>query len=140
MPIKTFLFAYIHNAGRSQIAAALFNRYANAESCGAISAGTEPAMQVHPEVIEVMREMGIDLASAKPQKLTPELARTASVLVTMGCGEACPYIPGLRIVDWALPDPKGRSLDTVRSIRDDIHERVKALVRSECAEWAGISS
>lgn len=81
-----------------------------------------------------MREIGIDLTSAKPQKLTDELARSASVLVTMGCGEACPYVPGLKIIDWALPDPKGQSRDAVRAIRDEIHERVKGLLRSECAE------
>jgi arsenate reductase len=81
-----------------------------------------------------MREIGIDLTSAKPQKLTDELARGASVLVTMGCGEACPYVPGLKTLDWALPDPKGKSLDEVRAIRDEIHERVKSLLRSDCAE------
>ena len=81
-----------------------------------------------------MREIGIDLSFAKPQKLTEELARSASVLVTMGCGEECPYVPGLRVVDWALPDPKGQSRDAVRAIRDEIHERVKALIRSECAD------
>lgn len=135
-PLKTYLFACIHNAGRSQMAAAIFNLYGSSAECCAISAGTRPAAQVHPEVVEVMREIGIDVSSAKPQKLTDDLARSASVLVTMGCGEACPYVPGLRIVDWALPDPKGQSLDAVRAVRDEIHERVKSLLRSECAECA----
>ena len=135
-PVRTYLFACIHNAGRSQIAAALFNMYGNSAECCAISAGTQPAVLVHPEVVEVMREIGIDLSSAKPQKLTEELARTASVLVTMGCGEQCPYVPGVRTIDWALPDPKGKSRDEVRAIRDEIHQRVKALLRSECADCA----
>ena len=133
-PAKTYLFACVHNAGRSQMAAAFFNLYGKAGECCAISAGTKPASHVHPEVVEVMREIGIDLASAKPQKLTDDLARSASVLITMGCGEACPYIPGLRKLDWALADPKGKGLDTAREIRDEIHERVKALLRSECSE------
>jgi glycerol uptake facilitator-like aquaporin len=132
--VKTHLFACVHNAGRSQMAAALFNLYADRSGCIAISAGTEPAGHVHPEVVQVMKEIGIDLGSAKPQKLTLELAKTASVLVTMGCGEACPYVPNLRIVDWALPDPKGQSLEAVRAIRDEIHDRVKQLLRVECAE------
>jgi glycerol uptake facilitator-like aquaporin len=132
--VKTYLFACVHNAGRSQMAAALFNLYGNPGQCQAISAGTQPASHVHPEVVAVMREIGIDLTRTKPQKPTDELARSASVLVTMGCGEACPFVPGLRTVDWALPDPKGQSRDAVREIRDDIHERVKALIRSECAD------
>ena len=132
-PIKTFLFACVHNAGRSQMAAALFNAYADRTQCRGISAGTEPANHVHPEVVEVMREIGIDLSAAKPQKLTDDLARSASVLVTMGCGETCPYVPGLRTIDWALPDPKGQSREAVRAIRDEIHERVKALLRNDCA-------
>ena len=133
---KTYLFACVHNAGRSQMAAALFNLYGNPAQCRAISAGTQPGSHVHPEVVEVMREIGIDLGSTKPQKLTEELARSASVLVTMGCGETCPFVPGLRTLDWALSDPKGQSRDAVRAIRDEIHERVKALLRSECAECA----
>jgi len=132
--VKTYLFACIHNAGRSQMAAALFNIYADQSQCMGISAGTQPAAKVHPEVVEVMREIGIDLSSSIPQKLMPALAQTASVLVTMGCGDACPFIPGLKTIDWALPDPKGKSLETVRAIRDDIHERVKGLLRSECAD------
>lgn len=132
--LKTYLFACVHNAGRSQMAAAVFNLYADRSGCLAISAGTQPADHVHPEVVEVMREIGVDLSSARPQRLTDDLARTASVLVTMGCGEACPFVPGLRIIDWALPDPKGQSLEAVRAIRDQIHDRVKELIRSECAE------
>lgn len=136
--IKTYLFACVRNAGRSQMAAAMFNLYADSGVCRAISAGTQPATQIHPEVIEVMREIGIDLSSAKPRKLTDDLARSISVLVTMGCGEACPFVPGLRIVDWELPDPKGQSLDAVRAIRDDIHDRVKALIRSDCADCCAV--
>lgn len=132
--VKTYLFACIHNAGRSQMAAAFFNLYADPKGCRAVSAGTQPAEHVHPEVVEVMREIGIELGGEIPHKLTEELARTASVLVTMGCGETCPYVPGLQTVDWALSDPKGQSLDAVRGIRDEIHDRVKALLRSECAE------
>ena len=116
------------------MAAALFNLYGNPAECCAISAGTEPASHVHPEAVEVMREIGIDFASAKPQKLTDELARGVSVLVTMGCGEACPYVPGRKTLDWALPDPRGKSLDEVRAIRDEIHERVKNLLRAECGD------
>jgi len=116
------------------MAAALFNLYADGESCCTISAGTQPAVHVHPEVLEAMQEIGIDLSAARPQKLTDELAQSASVLVTMGCGEACPFIPGLRRLDWALPDPKGRSIEDVRGIRDEIHEKVNALLRSECAD------
>jgi len=132
--LKTYLFACVHNAGRSQMAAALFNLYADHAGCVAISAGTDPADRVQPEVVQVMREIGIDLSSAKPQKLTPEVAKTGSVLVTMGCGEACPFVPDLRTIDWALPDPKGQSLDAVRAIRDEINDRVKELIQTECAE------
>jgi protein-tyrosine-phosphatase len=132
-PVRTYLFACVHNAGRSQMAAAFFNLYGNPAECCAISAGTQPASRVHPEVIDIMREVGIDLTSAKPQKLTEELARGASVLVTMGCGEACPFVPGLRTLDWALPDPKGQSLNAVRAIRDEIHDRVKGLLQTECS-------
>src|SRR5258706_108671 len=135
---RTYVFACVHNAGRSQMAAALFNVYADRERCKAISAGTEPAKHVHPEVVEGMREIGIDLSSASPQKLTPDLAQTASVLVTMGGEEACPFVPGLKIVDWALPDPKGQSLETVRAIRDDIHDRVKKLIRTDCGSCCAV--
>jgi glycerol uptake facilitator-like aquaporin len=132
--VKIYLFACVHNAGRSQMAAALFNVYADQSQCRGISAGTQPASRVHPEVLDAMREIGIDLSSSKPQKLTLALAQTSSVLVTMGCGDACPFVPGLKTIDWALSDPKGKSVEAVRAIRDDIHERVKILIRSECAD------
>ena len=132
--VKTYLFACVHNAGRSQMAAALFNVYVDKNQCRAVSAGTQPADHVHPEVVESMRELGIDLTSCRPQKLSLELLQGASVLVTMGCGEACPFVPGLRTIDWMLPDPKGQSLETVRAIRNAIQERVTALIRSDCAE------
>jgi len=133
-PVKTYLFACVHNAGRSQMAAALFNIYANRKGCIGFSAGTQPANQVHPEVVQVMQEIGIDLSAAKPQKLTDELASAASVLVTMGCGESCPYVPGLKRVDWQIPDPKEQPIERVREIRDEIHERVKELLKTDCAE------
>lgn len=132
--LKTYLFACVHNAGRSQMAATLFNLYADRNGCLAISAGTQPADHIHPEVMQAMREIGVDLSSAKPQFLTRKLAESASVLVTMGCGEACPFVPNLRTIDWALPDPNGQSLEVVRTIRDEIHGRVKKLIQSDCAE------
>ena len=125
------LFACVHNAGRSQIAAAFFNRMADPARARAISAGTSPGQRVHPEVVAVMREVGIDLASAVPQKLTPELARGARLLVTMGCGDECPIVPGARRDDWPLDDPKGRSIEDVRQIRDEIRARVVDLVTKE---------
>ena len=121
------LFVCLHNAGRSQMSAALFERAA-AGRHEARSAGTTPGERVHPEVVEVMRELGIDLSDRRPQKLTQELAEWADVVVTMGCGDACPYIPGKRYVDWDLEDPKGRPVDEVRATRDDIRRRVEALV------------
>src|ERR1035438_2528843 len=105
------IFACVHNAGRSQMAAAFFNQLADREKAEAVSAGTDPGLRVHPEVQAVMQEIGIDLSHAKPQKLTEELAREAQLLVTMGCGEKCPYVPGLRRDDWPLRDPKGRPID-----------------------------
>ena len=127
--MATALFVCLHNAGRSQMSAALFERAAAARH-RALSAGTlaDPDGRVHPEVVEVMREIGIDLSDRRPQKLTDELARQADVVVTMGCGDACPYIPGKRYVDWELDDPKGRPIDEVRATRDDIARRVEALV------------
>jgi arsenate reductase (thioredoxin) len=125
------IFACVHNAGRSQMSAAFFNELADPAAARAISAGTAPGERVHPEVVEVMREAGIDLSGARPQKLTEELAREAQLLVTMGCGDECPYVPGLEVRDWPLPDPKGQSLDAVRAIRDDIRGRVQALVEAE---------
>jgi arsenate reductase len=121
------MFVCLHNAGRSQISKALFDRLASGRH-EAESAGTEPAERVHPEVVEAMREAGIDLSTRTPQKLTDELAQWTDVVVTMGCGDACPYIPGKRYVDWDLPDPKGRPLEEVRSLRDDIERRVANLV------------
>jgi protein-tyrosine-phosphatase len=121
------LFVCLHNAGRSQMSAALFERVA-AGRHQADSAGTTPAERVHPEVVEVMRELGIDLAERTPQLLTREAAERADVVVTMGCGDECPYVPGKRYIDWDLPDPKGRPLAEVRATRDDIERRVRELV------------
>jgi arsenate reductase len=129
--MKTFIFACIHNAGRSQMSAAFFNELADSRLARAVSAGTQPAEKVHPIVVDVMREVGIDLAQAKPQKLTEELAQGAEVLVTMGCGDECPYVPGLRRLDWPLPDPKGLPIEEVRSIRDEVRLRVSRLVEAE---------
>jgi arsenate reductase (thioredoxin) len=128
MPGHRILFACVHNAGRSQMAAALFNARADPAKAQALSAGTKPGPTVHPEVAEAMREIGIDLSSAIPQLLTPELASTATLLITMGCGEECPYVPGVERGDWTLPDPRGRPLEEVRAIRDDIQARVGSLV------------
>ncbi|MEA2349172.1 MAG: hypothetical protein QOG86_113 [Thermoleophilaceae bacterium] len=122
------LFVCLHNAGRSQMSAALFERAAAGRHT-ADSAGTTPGERVHPEVVEVMRELGIDLADRVPQGLTRQAAERADVVVTMGCGDECPYIPGKRYVDWDLPDPKGRPVEEVRAIRYDIAARVEALVR-----------
>jgi arsenate reductase len=121
------LFVCLHNAGRSQMSQALFERAAAGRHT-ALSAGTTPAERVHPEVVEVMRELGIDLSNRQPQLLTVELAQQADVVVTMGCGDACPYIPDKRYVDWDLPDPRGRPLPEVRAIRDDIGRRVSVLI------------
>ena len=129
--MNTVIFACIHNAGRSQMAAAFFNQLADASKAKALSAGTSPGLQVHPEVVEVMREVGLELSRATPRKLTAELAAGASLLVTMGCGDQCPVIPGARVDDWPLVDPKGKPLDEVRRIRDDIRERVRRLVDAE---------
>jgi len=125
------IFACVHNAGRSQMAAAFFNLLAAPSTARAVSAGTEPALQVHPEVLEVMNELGIDLSKAKPQKLTDELARQGQLLITMGCGDKCPYVPGLRRNDWPLLDPKGRSIEEVRKVRDEIRTRVYDLLKAE---------
>jgi arsenate reductase len=128
--MTTVLFVCLHNAGRSQMSAALFERAA-AGRHQARSAGTTPVEHVHPEVVAVMRELDIDLADRRPQLLTTELAAEADVVVTMGCGDACPYIPGKRYIDWELPDPKGRPLDEVRAIRDEIDRRVGLLLTDE---------
>jgi arsenate reductase len=125
--MSTVLFVCLQNAGRSQMSAALFEREAQGRH-RALSAGTTPADRVHPEVVEVMREIGVDLAEQVPLLLTRDLAEEADVVVTMGCGDACPYIPGKRYVDWELPDPKGRPIGEVRATRDDITRRVQLLV------------
>ena len=127
------IFACVHNAGRSQMAAAFYNQLADRSKAEAISAGTEPGLRVHPEVLTAMQEVGIDLSDAKPQKLTQELANEASLLVTMGCGDKCPYVPGLRREDWPLRDPKGLPMQEVQAIRDDIRLRVSALFKAEAA-------
>ena len=124
------LFACVHNAGRSQMAAALFNAAADPAKARGLSAGTDPGPRVHAEVLEAMREVGIDLSASGPRLLTDDLARTVTLLITMGCGEQCPYVPGLERDDWELPDPKGRPIEEVRAIRDDIRDRVAALVAS----------
>lgn len=129
--MQKVIFACIHNAGRSQMAAAFFNHLADPKKAQGISAGTEPGLRVHPEVQVVMKEVGIDLSEAKPQKLTEELARDAQLLITMGCGDKCPYVPGLRRDDWPLRDPKGLPEDEVRAIRDEIKGRVQVLLESE---------
>jgi arsenate reductase len=129
--MNTVIFACVHNAGRSQMAAALFNALADPAKWRAISAGTNPGERVHPEVVAVMREEGIDLSGARPQKLTPELASQAQLLVTMGCGDECPFVPGLRREDWPLEDPNGKPIDRVRAIRDEIRARVQALLAAE---------
>ena len=127
----TVLFACTHNAGRSQMAAAFFAQLADPLKARAISAGTEPGGRVHPEVVAAMLEVGFDLSTALPRLLTPELAATAQQLVTMGCGDACPIVPGVVPVDWPLPDPTGKPLGEVRRIRDDIRGRVRALIEAE---------
>jgi arsenate reductase len=126
--MTTVLFACIHNAGRSQMAAAFFNARADPAVARAVSAGTAPGERVHPEVVAAMGEAGIDLSEARPRLLTEALAREATLLVTMGCGEACPVVPGMERSDWPLPDPKGQPIERVRAIRDDIAARVAALV------------
>src|SRR5215213_6296362 len=128
--MATALFVCLHNAGRSQMSAALFERAAGGRH-QALSAGSEadPEGRVHPQVVAAMRELGVDLAGRRPQRLTDALAARADVVVTMGCGDACPYIPGKRYLDWDLPDPKDRPREEVRAIRDDIARRVEALVR-----------
>lgn len=121
------LFVCLHNAGRSQMSEALFARAAEGRH-EARSAGTTPAERVHPEVVEAMKELGIDLSQRRPHELSREDAEWADVVVTMGCGDECPYIPGKRYVDWDLADPKGQPLEAVRETRDEIDRRVRALV------------
>jgi arsenate reductase (thioredoxin) len=129
--MRTFIFACVHNAGRSQMSAAFFNQLADSTKARAISAGTQPREGVHPVVVEAMQEVGIDLSAAKPQKLTPELATGAEMLITMGCGDEFPYVPGLRRDDWPLPDPKGQEIESVRQTRDEIKRRVFLLLAEE---------
>jgi arsenate reductase (thioredoxin) len=131
MRMQKIIFACVHNAGRSQMAAAFFNQLADHTKAEAISAGTEPGLRVHPEVLAAMKEVGIDLSNAKPRKLTQELAEGASLLITMGCGDKCPYVPGLHRDDWPLRDPKGLTVDEVRIIRDEVKERVQKLIHVE---------
>jgi arsenate reductase (thioredoxin) len=129
--VKTVVFACVHNAGRSQMAAAFFNALADRSLVRAASAGTQPEGRVHPEVVQAMAEVGIDLSGAKPRKLDDEVTQGASLLITMGCGDACPYVPGLRVEDWPLPDPKGQPMERVREIRDEIRGRVEELLDQE---------
>lgn len=124
------LFVCLHNAGRSQMSRALFDRAAHgrhtSESAGSVA---DPAGAVHPEVVEAMREVDIDLAGMRPQRLTDAMAHRADVVVTMGCGDACPFVPGVRYIDWDLPDPRGQSLEAVRTTRNEIARRVTELIR-----------
>jgi arsenate reductase len=129
--MKTYLFACVHNAGRSQMAAAWLAALADPAKARAVSAGTEPGPHVHPEVLAAMREVGVDLVSARPTKLTAEVAAGATLLVTMGCGEKCPYVPGLKVEDWPFEDPKGKPVERVREIRDAIKAKVAEFVARE---------
>jgi arsenate reductase len=131
--MNTVLFACVHNAGRSQMAAAWFNLLSDPTKARAISAGTEPGPRVHPEVVAVMREVGVDLSEVSTSRLTTALAQSAQALITMGCGDQCPVVPGLKRDDWPLEDPKGKPLDRVREIRDEIRHRVETLLERE--EW-----
>ena len=132
--MNTVLFACVHNAGRSQMAAAWFNMLAEPSKARAISAGTVPGSRVHPEVVEAMKEVGVDLAQAKTTRLTEDMARQCQLLITMGCGDQCPIVPGLRRDDWPLEDPKGQPVERVREIRDEIRQRVEALLDQQ--GWA----
>lgn len=132
--MKTVLFACVHNAGRSQMASSFFNVLADPTLACAVSAGTSPGPHVHLEVVRVMQEVGIDLASATPQRMTDVLTATAQLLITMGCGDECPVVPGLERADWPLPDPKGQPIERVREIRDEIERRVRTLLAAN--GWA----
>lgn len=132
--MDTVLFACVHNAGRSQMAAAWFNRLTDPAKARAITAGTQPGQRVHPEVVQAMREAGIDLTAATPQLLTEDLTKQATLLVTMGCGDACPFCPGLKKIDWDLRDPKNQSIVVVRQIRDQIYQLVFQLIAER--NWA----
>ncbi len=132
--MKKVIFACVHNAGRSQMASAYFNALADPSRACSVSAGTAPGDRVHPEVLEVMQEVGLDLAAMRPKQLTPALAGGASLLVTMGCGDECPFVPGVRREDWPLDDPKGQTLQRVREIREEVRGRVVTLLERE--GWA----
>jgi len=134
VPRETVIFACVQNAGRSQMAAAFFNTLADPSAARAISAGTAPAARVHPEVVEAMREVGIDLAGVRPRPLTDDLVVRADLLITMGCGDACPVAPGVPRDDWPLPDPHGEPLERVREIREQVRARVAQLVAE--AGWS----
>ncbi|MBZ4420383.1 arsenate reductase ArsC [Myxococcus sp. RHSTA-1-4] len=129
--MKKVIFACVHNAGRSQMAAAFFNVMADPDKARALSAGTQPGERVHPEVLETMRDIGLDLSDAKPRLLTDDLARDAHWLITLGCGEACPHVPGLQREDWPLEDPKGKTVQQVERIRDEVAARVAGLLERE---------
>jgi arsenate reductase len=129
--MKKIIFACVHNAGRSQMAAAWFNELVDPQLARAVSAGTQPAERVHPEVVDSMREVGIDLATMKPQRLNDDVARGASLIVTMGCGDECPVVPGARREDWPIEDPSGKPLARVAAIRDEIRARVLQLMAAE---------
>lgn len=129
--MNTVLFACVHNAGRSQMAAAWFNLLADQGKARAISAGTDPGPRVHPEVVAAMSEVGVDLSGASTSRLTTDLAQQAQMLVTMGCGDQCPVVPGLKRDDWPLEDPKGQPIARVREIRDEIRRRVETLLERE---------
>ncbi len=126
--MKAVVFACVHNAGRSQMAAAFFNRFVDSTAAHAVSAGTKPGPRVHPEVVMAMQEKGIDLTNAVPRRLTEDLARHTNLLVTMGCGEECPVVPGVERDDWPLADPKGQTIERVREIRDEVEARVRSLL------------
>ncbi len=129
--MNTVLFACVHNAGRSQMAAAWFNLLTDPTKARAISAGTDPGLRVHPEVVTAMSEVGVDLSGASTSRLTSELAQQAQMLITMGCGDQCPVVPGLKRDDWPLEDPKEKSIARVREIRDEIRQRVETLLERE---------
>jgi arsenate reductase (thioredoxin) len=127
-PVITVIFACVQNAGRSQMAAAIFNAFADPGTACALSAGTHPAERVHPEVVQVMHEVGVDLRAVTPRKLNDEITHGANWLITMGCGEECPVVPGVRRDDWPIDDPRGKPLGEVRRIREEIEMRVRSLL------------
>ncbi|KAF9580008.1 hypothetical protein BGW38_003513 [Lunasporangiospora selenospora] len=126
--MSDIMFACVHNAGRSQMAAAFFNKHKTQDGVKGISAGTNPASEVHSVVRSIMLEKDVDLTNITPVKLTPELAKTCSTIITMGCGETCPYVPGVTIIDWKITDPKDKSQDDARKIRDEIETKIKVFI------------